>query len=109
MKTINRLVMAALLAAPLIAVGPAHAGSEICGSWAFGGAFKNYNSAVRRANRLGGNVLDLDKSDSPNAGKGFWVVGKGPGSAAQARRWARNWKNRGISGAYSSYRCFIGV
>ncbi|MEM8750865.1 MAG: hypothetical protein AAGF28_11215 [Pseudomonadota bacterium] len=102
-----KTVLAATVALSTIAfTAPmASAQSGPCGFYAFAGAFQNYNNAIRRARNVGGNVWDLDASDSPNAGKGFFVVAQGPGSRSQAQRWARQYRSYGVSGAYVARRC----
>lgn len=77
-----------------------------CGWWAFAGAFKNRGSARSRARKVGGQVLDLDDSDSPNAGKGFWVVAYAATNRRDAQRAVRRYKRRGVSGAYAKTLCF---
>lgn len=79
-----------------------------CGYFAFAGAYKSLRSAQRQANRVGGSAWGLDSSNSPNAGKGLWVVARGPGSRAAANRWRNQYRQRGVSGAYVANRCFYG-
>ena len=97
----------ALTAGSFTPAAPAYAsdGGD-CGLWVFAGAFKSRNSARKRANRVGGQVMDLDSSDSPNAGKGFWVVAYAANSRADARRAVARYKRRGVSGAYAKNLCF---
>lgn len=103
----SKFLAASAMLGSLMSVTPAQAGDEFCGYWAFAGAFQNYSNAVRRANNYGGNVLDLDRSNSPNAGKGYHVVAKGPyQSKHRANRAARNYRSYGVSGAYAAHRCF---
>lgn len=109
MKKLMTTAAAALMFTAIAQIPSASAGDQICGTWAFGGAFQNYNNAIRQANKIGANVLDLDRSNSPNAGKGYWVVAKGPYSRSYARSVARNWRSWGVRGAYAANRCFIGV
>ncbi|MCQ0989033.1 SPOR domain-containing protein [Jiella marina] len=77
-----------------------------CGYYAFAGAFRSYRSAERRAGRLGARVLDIDNSDSPNAGTGLYVVGSGPMGERAAQNRARQFRRAGIGDAYAGYRCF---
>ena len=98
------LLATAVVAASLsLMPGAAQAG---CGWYAFAGAFKSYRSAQRQANRLGGAVLDVDASNSPNAGRGFYAVGFGPTNWAQADSVKRNYRASGVRGAYVAKRCF---
>ena len=85
---------------------PARA-ADSCGWFAFGGAFKSLGQAQRRADRIGGAAFGLDASDSPNAGKGLWVVAYGATSRGEARRQSNRWRARGIK-AYVARRCFYG-
>ncbi len=114
MPTFKQIIASTLLAASLGAAGaltstPATAGSQVCGYWAFGGAFQVRRNAIRRARRVRAHVFDLDRSDSPNAGKGYWVVTQGPDSRSWARRKARKWRRMGVPGAYAARRCFTGL
>lgn len=86
----------------------AQASDGNCGWWAFAGAFQSRSAARRQANRVGGQVYDLDQSDSPNAGKGFWVVAHGPGGRNWANQKKRQFRNRGVGGAYIASRCIWG-
>lgn len=96
------------VAAPIATSSQAQA-ADSCGYYAFAGAFSTYRRAERRANRVGGNVWGLDASDSPNAGRGLWVVAKGPTSSrGRANRWRWQYRDRGVRGAYVAYRCFYG-
>ncbi|MEL6735436.1 MAG: hypothetical protein AAFO98_06100 [Pseudomonadota bacterium] len=85
---------------------PAQA-ADSCGFFAFAGAYQSRNRARRQANRVGGTVWSVDFSNSPNAGQGWWAVGRGPGSRSQANRWKRQYQNRGTS-SYVANRCFYG-
>lgn len=85
---------------------PAQA-ADSCGFFAFAGAYQSRNRARRQANRVGGTVWSVDFSNSPNAGQGWWAVGRGPGSRSQANRWKRQYQNRGAS-SYVANRCFYG-
>ncbi len=82
--------------------------ADSCGYFAFAGAFKSFAAANRQANRVGGAAWGLDSSNSPNAGKGLWVVALGPGSRSQANRWRNQYKARGVRSAYVANRCFFG-
>ena len=107
MLTFKKIIVAAIFATSLSQVAPAKASDEICGYWAFAGAFQNYHNAKARAIEYGGTVLDLDRSNSPNAGQGFHVVAKGPfASKTTAKRRARDYRHNGVNGAYASHRCF---
>ena len=108
-STFAYTALAAALAGALMSATPAKAGDYICGHYAFGGAFQNYNNAIRQANNINGMVLDLGRSNSPNAGKGYWVVAKGPFRKHKANNWASTWRSWGVNGAYRAYRCFNGV
>lgn len=77
-----------------------------CGDYAFAGAFSNRSLAVRQASRHGGQVYDLDQSDSANAGRGLWVVARAASSPRQAAAFARQYRQQGVRGAYSGFRCF---
>lgn len=107
MFKLTSILAATAIIGSLATVTPSQAGDEFCGYWAFAGAFQSYRNAQRRANNYGGNVLDLDRSNSPNAGKGYHVVAKGPfNSKRRANRSARNYRADGVSGAYAAHRCF---
>jgi len=113
MKNIQSIKMLAATALLVSALGtmtvPASAGSQVCGNYVIGLASKNWNTANKIAKKVGGFVWDLDLSNSPNAGKGFWVVADGPFSVSRAKRMVREWKNNGASGAYRKNMCFTGV
>ncbi|MEE9313724.1 MAG: hypothetical protein V3V02_03665 [Rhizobiaceae bacterium] len=98
-----------LLAVGLFYVSPpiksASASEGVCGYYAFAGAFHSYRSAKRRANRVGGQVFNLDDSDSPNAGTGLWVVGAGPGPRRWANQRKRRFRRNGVRDAYIASRC----
>ncbi len=101
------LATIAVFAATAIAT-PSASAADSCGYFAFAGAFGTFNKADRKAAQIGGNAWGLDSSDSPNAGKGLWVVAKGPGSRPQANQWRREYVRRGVRDAYVSRRCFFG-
>lgn len=105
-KTMTGIALVAMTTA-LMMSGPisAQASDGVCGFYAFGGAYKSRANANRQARRIGGQVFDLDASDSPNAGKGFWVVGAGPGNRSWADRRRRDFRARGARGAYVAARC----
>ena len=84
---------------------PVRASDGVCGFYAFAGAFSTRRAAQRQANRVGGQVFDLDASDSPNAGKGLWVVGAGPGSKYWANQRKRDFRRNGARSAYVASRC----
>ncbi len=101
-----KTVLAATLAVTALTLSAERTPAEAaCGFWAFAGAFQNYNNAQRRQRQVGGSIWDLDSSDSPNAGKGFFVIAEGPGSRAQANRWKRQFRNNGARSAYVARRC----
>ncbi|MDD9909002.1 MAG: hypothetical protein OXR62_04845 [Ahrensia sp.] len=87
---------------------PTAIAADSCGYFAFAGAYSTFNRADRQASRVGGAAWGLDSSNSPNAGKGLWVVAKGPGSRTQANNWRRQYRNKGVKGAYVAKRCFYG-
>jgi len=101
------LTIAAVLAAVMTGGSSANA-ADSCGYFAFAGAFNSFNKADRKASRIGGNAWGLDSSDSPNAGKGLWVVAKGPGSKPQANQWRHEYVRNGVRDAYVARRCFFG-
>ncbi len=103
----KKLTIAAVFAAFLAGASPTRA-ADSCGYFAFAGAFNSFNKADRKASRIGGNAWGLDSSDSPNAGKGLWVVAKGPGSKPQANQWRRQYVRKGVRDAYVARRCFFG-
>lgn len=93
----------------LIFTGPANAGSQVCGNYVFGGAFPTLWAAQQKADTLGAMALDLRRSNSPNNHKKLFVVAEGPyDSVQQAKNLAKNWRNRGVKGAYAANRCFTG-
>lgn len=100
-------IYAAVLGGTLIFASPSFA-ADSCGYFAFAGAFGSFNEADRRANAVGGAAWGLDSSDSPNAGRGLWVVAIGPGSRGDADRWREEYRSRGVRDAYVGYRCFYG-
>ncbi|MER0239789.1 SPOR domain-containing protein [Fulvimarina sp. MAC8] len=100
-------IFAAALGSAAFVATPSHA-ADSCGYFAFAGAFSSFNAANRRANQVGGSAWGLDSSDSPNAGRGMWVVAIGPGSRGDANRWRNQYRSRGIGDAYVAYRCFYG-
>jgi len=102
------LAVSTVAAATSVSVQTASASDGNCGYWAFGGAFQSRRSADRRARQVGGQVYDLDQSDSPNAGKGFWVVAAGPGPRGWANQRRREMRSRGARGAYVAARCIWG-
>ena len=107
----NPLAAAAIFAVYVAAAPSAQialASDGVCGHYAFAGAFSTRNAARKQARRVGGQVFDLDASDSPNAGKGLWVVGTGPGPRSWASKQARKFRDRGVRGAYVAARCMYG-
>ncbi|MEM9732666.1 MAG: hypothetical protein AAF903_04155 [Pseudomonadota bacterium] len=109
-KMITGIALAAMTAAFLNTTTPApvEASEGNCGFYAFAGAYQSRRNADRQARRVGGQVYDLDQSDSPNAGKGFWVVGIGPGPRGWANQRRREFRSRGARGAYVAARCIWG-
>ena len=106
-STIAAIAVALSLGAG-VAIPKAHAsdGSD-CGYFVFVGAFKSYSSAARKARRVGGEVYDLDYSDSPSAGRGFYAVTVGSsGSRRTAEKMARGARYDGDRDAYVAFRCF---
>ncbi len=82
--------------------------ADSCGYFAFAGAFRSFETANQRANAIGGAAWGLDSSNSPNAGRGLWVVAKGPGSRGEANHWRNEYRAVGIGDAYVANRCFYG-
>ena len=108
---LKKTLIAAAFATAALSFGPsqmAHASDGNCGYYAFAGAFQNYRSALRKARRIGAVAMDLDQSDSPNAGQGFWVVAVGPGSRRWAKRQERKLRRRGAGDTYVASRCIWG-
>jgi hypothetical protein len=95
--------VAVLLTVPTVAVA-----EDVCGWFAFAGAYSSKSVARREARSLDIDYYDLDESDSDNAGEGLWVVASGPfDRASQARREARRLqREEDVDGAYASERCF---
>ncbi|MEL6946927.1 MAG: hypothetical protein AAFO73_04765 [Pseudomonadota bacterium] len=108
MTTFKTLAAAALAAVTLANAAPAEAGGHSqCGYYAFGGAYQNYSNAKAQAVRLGAAIRDLDRSNSPNAGQGYWVVSYGPVNRWAAKSAANNWRWQGVHDAYVAKRCFF--
>lgn len=107
----RKLVLVLAVAAMAAGSAPpaAVAQEELCGWFAFAGAYSSRSAARREARRLDMDFYDLDESDSPNAGEGFWVVASGPyDRARQARREARRLaREEGVDGAYAKEICFF--
>lgn len=110
MKIVSALASAALALGLTAATDtPARAGDGYgyCAHFVFAGAYRSYGNAQRQANRWSGRIHDLDRSDSPNAGRGLFVVTLGDWSSrSRARSVAWNARNNGVEGAYAAYRCF---
>ena len=110
MKILSTLTAAALALGLSATTGaPARAGDGYgdCGYFVFAGAYQNYRNAARQADRWSGTIHDLDRSDSPNAGRGFYVVTLGQWhSKRRAKSVAWNARHNGVDGAYAAYRCF---
>lgn len=106
----NTLIAGALVCASFSMgqTNVAQASDGNCGYYAFAGAFQNYRSAQRKARRIGAVAMDLDQSDSPNAGKGYWVVAVGPGPRRWAKRQERKLRRRGAGDTYVAARCIWG-
>lgn len=102
-----RILLAVLVAATASTALPTPA-EAACGWYAFAGAYKSRRAAQRQARRLNGIVFDVDASDSPNAGQGWYAVGFGPTDWAQADTIKRNYRADGVRGAYAARRCFYG-
>ncbi|MDY8108112.1 hypothetical protein U0C82_02975 [Fulvimarina sp. 2208YS6-2-32] len=103
----SRALAAALFVLSAFAATPS-AAADSCGFFAIAGAFPSFPGADRRSDEIGGSAWGLDSSDSPNAGRGLWVVAEGPGSRAQAEGWARDYRAKGVGDAYVTRRCFFG-
>ena len=58
-------IAAAMIFSGTAITTPSNAGSQVCGYYAFGGAFQSQRSAQRVANQLNAMALDLRTSDSP--------------------------------------------
>jgi hypothetical protein len=107
----KKTLIAAAFATAAASFGSSHvaqASDGSCGYFAFAGAFQNYRSAQRKARRIGAVAMDLDQSDSPNAGKGYWVVAVGPGSRSWAKREQRRLRRNGAGSTYVASRCIWG-
>ncbi|MFD0915523.1 SPOR domain-containing protein [Pseudahrensia aquimaris] len=98
-------LLAGAVAIMAASANQAHA-QAACGWYAFAMATKSERAAVRMANRVGGRVFDVDASNSPNAGQGWWTVARGPSSKSRANRARRDLRARGARGAYIGHRCF---
>jgi hypothetical protein len=96
-------------AVSFVMIGQTGTAYAACGYWAFGGAFQSFAAANRQARQARNNagVFDLDDSNSPNAGKGFYVVAVGVGSKSDANVWKREFERRGIT-SYVAKRCLYG-
>ena len=106
MRTI--VLTAVLASAMTVAFTPipaAQASDGVCGWYAFAMATKNRRAANKAARKYGGQVYDVDESDSPNAGQGWWTVARGPGSKRWANQRRNEYRSRGASGAYVASRC----
>ncbi len=107
-KVIGKMVGAAAVLAVALAADVSPAEASGCGWYAIGGAFKSRNSAYNQAGNLDASVYDLDDSDSPNAGKGFYVVALGPVRRSQANRYRQEFRQNGVASAYVKKMCFYG-
>ncbi len=102
------ILKATLVAATFMSMSAGAAQASGCGWYALGGAFQNLNSAYNRAGNLDASVFDLDQSNSPNAGKGYYAVALGPVSKRQARGYRSEFRSNGVRGAYIKKMCFYG-
>jgi hypothetical protein len=105
----RRMIMGLAAAAILTASTPSVALAEdICGWFAFAGAYSSRSVARREARQLDLDYYDLDESDSDSAGEGLWVVAAGPFErGSQARREVRRLeREEDVEDAYASQRCF---
>lgn len=85
--------------------GPGRA-SE-CAYFVFAGAYRSYRRAASQAAWTGGEVRDLDASNSPNAGRGFYVITRGQSrDRAIAERLLRRHRHELPRDAYVAHRCF---
>ena len=104
----RNIIIAALAAAATLSISAGSAQASGCGYYALGGAFHNLNSAYNRAGNIDASVYDLDRSNSPNAGKGYYAVALGPVSRWRAKDYRRQFKRNGVRGAYVKRMCFYG-
>lgn len=102
------LALAAAFAALVTTGAPTPAHASGCGWYALGGAFQSRRAAYNQAGDLDASVYDLDDSDSPNAGKGFYVVALGPVRRSQADQYRREFRRNGVRSAYVKQMCFYG-
>lgn len=105
--TIKTLIKTAAVVA-LLAVGTHSASANGCGWYALGGAFQNLNLAYNHAGDLDASVYDLDQSNSPNAGKGYYAVALKGGSKWRAREYRNEFRRNGVRSAYIKNMCFYG-
>lgn len=105
-----RAAIAGAVTAALISTMPGVvvADDELCGWFAFAGAYSSKSTARREARDLDLDYYDLDESDSPNAGEGFWVVASGPFTTGRkARNEAKRLRvEEDVEGAYAKQICF---
>lgn len=102
------LSTALLAGATMAALAVTPAAAQGCGWYAFAGAYQSYGRAQRQANRVGGYVVNVDNSNSPNAGRGFFAVAAGPTSRSGANNARRRFQRNGVGSAYVANRCFYG-
>ncbi|MBO0903188.1 SPOR domain-containing protein [Jiella sonneratiae] len=95
-------------AVALVATTGSLAHASGCGWYAIGGAFQSRNAAYNHAGDLDASVYNLDDSNSPNAGKGFYAVAIGPVSKRQANQYRRQFQSNGVKSAYVKNMCFYG-
>ena len=105
---VGKMIVAAAVLAGIVTADMSTAHASGCGWYAIGGAFKSRNSAYNQAGDLDASVYDLDDSDSPNAGKGFYVVALGPVRRSQANEYRRQFRRGGVRSAYVKKMCFYG-
>ena len=105
LRTMFTAAFVATVLSGITAVRASDGGGDSCGWFAFAGSFQNARLARRQANRLSAWTWDVDASNSANAGEGWWAVGVGPTSRAQAKRERRRLQRRGVN-SYVAKRCF---
>ncbi|MCE7028816.1 SPOR domain-containing protein [Jiella avicenniae] len=104
----SRSLISVCVALALLPASASLAHASGCGWYAIGGAFKSRNSAYNQAGNLDASVYDLDDSNSPNAGKGFYVVALGPVRRSEANEYRREFRQNGVGSAYVKKMCFYG-
>ena len=104
---LRTITIATVAAAAVCLSTPATAGSQVCGWYAFAGAYSKPAQARKEARELGAMALDLRTSNSPNNHKRLWVVAEGPLDKGEAKRLAKKWKKK-VGAGYIANRCFTG-